>query len=62
VRYVRRDWGVARDEAKFTQRFREIFFPEASVTLVEMDDIPLTAAGKFLTSVVEWRDDMSEQA
>lgn len=57
VRYAPRDWGVARDEAKFVEKFREIFFPEASVTLVEMKEVPLTPAGKFLGSVVEWRED-----
>jgi phenylacetate-CoA ligase len=56
VRYAPRDWGVPRDEAKFVQRFREIFFQEASVKLVEMREIPLSAAGKFLASVVEWRE------
>lgn len=57
VRYARRDWGVARDEAKFLEKFREIFFPEATVKLVEFDEVPLSASGKFLASVLEWRDD-----
>ena len=56
VRYAPRNWGVARDEARFVQKFREIFFEEASVTLVEMKDIPLSPTGKFLASVVEWRE------
>jgi len=54
VRYAPRDWGVPRDETKFVERFREIFFPEANVALVEMAEIPLSPAGKFLSSVVEW--------
>lgn len=54
VRYVRRDWGVARDEAAFLEKFHEEYFPSASVRLVEVDNIPLSAAGKLLERVVEW--------
>ncbi|MEP7241816.1 MAG: hypothetical protein ABI697_13100, partial [Devosia sp.] len=57
VRYTPRNWGVPRDEAKFAEKFRETIFEDASVTLVELPEIPLSAAGKFLASVIEWRPD-----
>lgn len=59
VRYTPRDWGVPRDEEKFARKFREIIFEDSSVTLVEMKEIPLSPAGKFLASVVEWRKEGS---
>ena len=59
VRYAPRDWGVPRDEEKFVEKFRQTFFPEANVRLVEMAEIPLSPAGKFLASVIEWEDDAS---
>ncbi len=59
VRYTPRNWGVPRDEAKFAQKFREVLFEDSSVTLVEMREIPLSPAGKFLASVIEWRADQT---
>jgi len=57
IRYTPRDWGGARDETKFAKTFREIMFEDSNVTLIEMPEIPLSPAGKFLPSVVEWNED-----
>jgi phenylacetate-CoA ligase len=57
IRYTQRDWGVARDEAKFAEKFREIMFEDSNATLIKLPEIPLSPAGKFLPSVVEWNED-----
>lgn len=57
VRYVPHDWGVPRDETAFIAQFRELSFSDAEVRLVAVDEIPLSKAGKFLSSVLEWTPD-----
>lgn len=56
VRFVRRDWGIARDEAEFVRIFKETFYPQADVKLIEIDHIPLNKNGKFMEKIIEWSD------
>jgi phenylacetate-CoA ligase len=54
VRYVRYDWGQPMDEEGFLNAFHELYFMDSTVRLVEVPEIPLTAAGKFIEYVNEW--------
>jgi phenylacetate-coenzyme A ligase PaaK-like adenylate-forming protein len=54
VRYTRRDWNMPRNEPAFIKAFRELFFDDANLTFVEMEDIPMSPSGKFLAAIVEW--------
>lgn len=54
VRYVPRDLSVAADEATARAEFRASFFADAEVRFVPVDEIPLTAAGKFIEYINEW--------
>ena len=54
VRYVRHDWGLPHDEPGFMDRFRALYFSDATVRLLPVPDIPVTAAGKFIEYVNEW--------
>lgn len=56
IRYVRKDWGVAPDIAAFHKLFKEVFYEAAEVRVVEMDEVPLSANGKYLEKVVEWSE------
>jgi phenylacetate-CoA ligase len=54
VRYVPRDWGTARDPARFMALFRQAFYDEAVVRCVEVTDLALNANAKFKERTLEW--------
>ena len=54
VRYIAKDWNVPIDHERFKQRFREIFFPDAVITLVEVDDFVISETGKFQERICDW--------
>lgn len=54
VRFVPQ--GTAKpDHSLFLAHFRRVFFDDARVVFVPVDDIPLTAGGKALEYINEWR-------
>jgi len=57
VRYLVRDWGQPRDETSFLANFRKIYFEDSEVRLVQLAELPLTRAGKFIEYINEWRGD-----
>jgi phenylacetate-CoA ligase len=54
VRFVPQ--GAAKpDQSLFLTHFRRVFFDDARVVFVPVEDIPLTAGGKALEYINEWR-------
>jgi phenylacetate-CoA ligase len=54
VRYVPIDWQQLPDLATAAAVFGQVYFADAEVRFLRMNEIPLTAAGKHLEYVNEW--------
>lgn len=54
VRYTPKDWGMPPDLPRFIETFRGHFFEDAQVTLIKMDQLPLTATGKLVEYINRW--------
>jgi phenylacetate-CoA ligase len=55
MRYVRKDGAVAPDTALITAMFNTTYFADARLAFREMDRIPLTAGGKLVEYVNEYK-------
>jgi len=54
IRYTPRNWGSRRDEGAFLEVFRALYFEDSQLRFVEMAELPVSAAGKFMSNVVDW--------
>ena len=54
VRYVPHDWHAPSDEAAASAIFRKVYFDDADVQFLRVQEISLSAAGKHLEYVSEW--------
>lgn len=57
LRYTTRDWGQPPDPEAFKTYFLRHYYPEATVRLRPVANIPLSPTGKFDERVVEWTGD-----
>lgn len=55
VRYVYKDWNQPIDHELFHRLFRETFYEQAKVKVIQVNDLELSARGKFKERVIEWQ-------